>query len=83
MYNRFKLYGWPTDELEKNWAKSYTFKDGIVTPISKLGGKLNAPVYFTLPDTDINRSFLIIDKEKNTPKAYPRKAGTPSKEPLK
>lgn len=51
--------------------------------ISKLGGKLQAPVLFSLPDTDISRSFLIIDKEKNTPKAYPRKAGTPSKEPLK
>lgn len=40
MYNRFKYYGWPTDELEKNWAKNYTFKDGIVTPINKLGGRL-------------------------------------------
>ncbi len=51
--------------------------------IKKLGGSLNKPVYFSLPNTDINRSFLIINKEKNTPKAYPRKAGTPSKEPLK
>ena len=51
--------------------------------INKLGGKLLKPVLFSLPDTDISRSFLIIDKEKNTPKAYPRKAGTPSKEPLK
>ena len=50
--------------------------------ISKLGGDLKNPVYFSLPDTDINRSFIIIDKVKNTPKAYPRKAGTPSKEPL-
>ena len=57
--------------------------DASGSAISKKGGKINAPVYFTLPDTDINRSFLIIDKEKNTPKAYPRKAGTPSKEPLK
>lgn len=51
--------------------------------ITKLGGKLQKPIYFSLPDTDISRSFLIINKEKNTPKAYPRKAGTPSKEPLK
>ena len=50
--------------------------------ISKLGGDLKNPVYFSLPDTDINRSFIIIDKVKNTPKVYPRKAGTPSKEPL-
>jgi 16S rRNA (guanine527-N7)-methyltransferase len=51
--------------------------------INKLGGNLRKPVLFSLPDTDISRSFLIINKEKNTPKAYPRKAGTPSKEPLK
>ncbi|MCR5224214.1 MAG: 16S rRNA (guanine(527)-N(7))-methyltransferase RsmG [Bacilli bacterium] len=51
--------------------------------IKKLGGRMNKPVYFSLPETDISRSFLIINKEKNTPKAYPRKAGTPSKEPLK
>ena len=51
--------------------------------IQKLGGSMEEPVYFSLPDTDISRSFLIINKEKNTPKAYPRKAGTPSKEPLK
>lgn len=51
--------------------------------INKLGGNLSKPVLFSLPNTDISRSFLIINKAKNTPKAYPRKAGTPSKEPLK
>ena len=51
--------------------------------ISKLGGSMKAPVYFSLPNTDINRSFIIINKTKATPKTYPRKAGTPSKEPLK
>ena len=51
--------------------------------IQKLGGSMEEPVYFSLPDTDISRSFIIIDKKKSTPKAYPRKAGTPSKEPLK
>ena len=51
--------------------------------IQKLGGSMEEPVYFSLPDTDISRSFIIIDKKKSTPKVYPRKAGTPSKEPLK
>ncbi|SET29779.1 16S rRNA (guanine527-N7)-methyltransferase [Pseudobutyrivibrio sp. C4] len=51
--------------------------------IQKLGGSMEELVYFSLPDTDISRSFIIIDKKKSTPKAYPRKAGTPSKEPLK
>ena len=50
--------------------------------INKLGGSLNKPVIFNLPNTDISRSFLIINKDKSTPKVYPRKAGTPSKEPL-
>ena len=30
----------------------------------------------------MNRTFVWIKKEKNTPKKYPRKAGLPSKEPL-
>ena len=66
--------------------KSGDIKDEIElsgSAITKLGGKMNNPSYFNLPDTDISRSFIIIDKVKNTPKAYPRKAGTPSKEPLK
>ena len=38
---------------------------------------------FQLPDTDIQRSFVVIGKTKNTQKRYPRKAGMPTKEPLK
>lgn len=51
--------------------------------ISILGGKLDNVVKFQLPGTDINRSFTKIEKIKNTGKKYPRKAGLPSKEPLK
>ncbi len=51
--------------------------------IKKLGGAVRKVEKFTLPNSDYDRSFVIITKEKNTPKAYPRKAGTPSKEPLK
>ncbi len=50
--------------------------------IGKLGGSLQKPIYFYLPDTDIERSFLIINKNSATPKVYPRKPGTPGKEPL-
>ena len=66
--------------------KSGDIKDEIDasgSAVKKLGGTMKEPMYFTIPETDISRSFLIINKEKNTPKAYPRKAGTPSKEPLK
>lgn len=51
--------------------------------IEKLGGKINSIEKFLLPNTDIARSFILISKDKTTPKAYPRKAGTPGKDPLK
>lgn len=50
--------------------------------ISILGGKVSKVHKFQLPYSDLQRSFVVIDKVKKTPKAYPRKAGTPSKDPL-
>lgn len=50
--------------------------------IKILGGKLEEVIKFQLPDTEINRSFVKINKIENTAKKYPRKAGLPSKEPL-
>ncbi len=50
--------------------------------ISMLGGKIKSQVEFTLPDSDIYRNLFIIEKSKETPKKFPRKAGLPSKEPL-
>ena len=50
--------------------------------IHLLGGKLDRVYKFSLPDSNIERSFVMIDKVSNTPKRYPRKAGTPGKEPL-
>ena len=50
--------------------------------ISMLGGKIKSQVEFTLPDSDIYRNLFIIEKAKETPKKFPRKAGLPSKEPL-
>lgn len=48
-----------------------------------LGGKIEKIEKFVLPETEIQRSLIKIRKEKNTGKKYPRKAGMPSKEPLK
>lgn len=48
-----------------------------------LGGQEKEILKFQLPNTEMNRSFVVIEKIKQTPKAYPRKAGTPSKEPIK
>lgn len=47
-----------------------------------LGGKITEIDSFSLPGTDIKRSLICITKVNNTPGQYPRKAGTPSKEPL-
>lgn len=50
--------------------------------ISLLGGRVKGQVEFTLPDSDIYRNLFVIDKIKETPERFPRKAGLPSKEPL-
>lgn len=47
-----------------------------------LGGKIRDVVYFSLPDSEIQRSLVVIEKVKSTSGKYPRKAGTPLKEPL-
>ena len=51
--------------------------------ISILGGKLTSVDKFQLPDSDLRRALVCIKKGKDTPKKYPRKAGTPAKLPLK
>lgn len=51
--------------------------------VSILGGKVEEVVKFQLPGTNIGRSFVKIHKIKETKKKYPRKAGMPTKEPLK
>lgn len=50
--------------------------------IAMLGGNLEQVKKFFLPDTEYQRSFVIVDKIKHTKRKYPRKAGTPSKMPL-
>lgn len=52
-------------------------------PIKILGGKIENVVQFSLPGTEVSRSFVVIGKKKETAKKYPRNAGKPSKEPLK
>lgn len=47
-----------------------------------LGGKVIDQIDFTLPFSDIYRNLLVIRKCNSTPKQYPRKAGTASKNPL-
>ena len=51
--------------------------------ISILGGKLEKVEKSGLESFGLDHRILFIKKVKNTPAKYPRKAGTPSKEPLK
>ncbi len=50
--------------------------------ISVLGGEVEDQIEFQLPYSEIYRNLFVIAKKKNTPKMYPRKAGTPAKEPI-
>lgn len=50
--------------------------------IEVLGGEIEKIDTITLPKSDIKRKIIIIKKVKNTPSKYPRKAGTPAKEPI-
>lgn len=50
--------------------------------IEILGGKVVTQHEFLLPNSDIYRTLLKIQKIAPTPKKYPRKAGLPSKDPL-
>ena len=50
--------------------------------IEILGGTIEKVEEITLEDTDITRKLVIVKKIKETPKKYPRKAGTPNKEPI-
>ncbi len=51
--------------------------------IEVLGGKIVNIEKLLLPNSDIERNIIIIEKVKQTPKQYPRKAGIPAKEPIK
>ena len=51
--------------------------------IKTLGGKIENIDEFYLPDSDIKRNIIIIKKVEKTPGRFPRKPGTPAKEPIK
>lgn len=50
--------------------------------IQVLGGSVEKVEEIILPKTDMKRMIVVIEKKKETPKQYPRKAGTPSKNPI-
>ena len=50
--------------------------------IKILGGRIEKVNKFEIPESDLGRSIIIVKKEKITPSKFPRKPGTPAKEPL-
>ena len=50
--------------------------------IKILGGEIEKIDEFRLPDSNIERTLIIIRKIKEMPKQYPRNAGKPAKEPI-
>ena len=50
--------------------------------IEILGGRIEKVDTILLESTNIERKIVIIEKIKSTPEKYPRKAGTPVKEPI-
>ena len=51
--------------------------------INILGGEIVDKCIVSLPCSDMERIFVNILKDKTTPKKYPRKAGTPLKDPIR
>ena len=56
---------------------------GAKGAIHLLGGKLESANEFLLPRSDVSRTICIVKKVEPTSRKYPRKAGVPSKQPLK
>lgn len=51
--------------------------------IQVLGGEKVSETELTLPNSDEERTLILIKKIKQTPKKYPRQAGTPRRKPIK
>lgn len=65
--------------------KSENISEEIVesnAAIGKLGGKIIDIKTIKIPNSDIARKIVIIEKIKKMENMYPRKAGTPAKKPL-
>lgn len=56
--------------------------DAGMRAVDVLGGKVEEKIDLKIPGTDVSRCLIKIRKERKTDKRYPRKAGTPGKEPI-
>jgi 16S rRNA (guanine527-N7)-methyltransferase len=56
--------------------------DEAKSAIKVLGGEVSSLHTFNLPEEKSERSIISIAKKRQTPKKFPRKPGTPNKEPI-
>lgn len=56
--------------------------DCATKAIEVLGGRLRETQSYKLPSSDITHYIIVIEKIKETPARYPRKAGKPTTEPI-
>jgi len=63
-------------------ASAFDETNAAAKAIDALGGELFAIEEITLPTLDNPRYLVVIDKVAVTPKRYPRKAGTPARQPI-
>ena len=75
-----KVGGYFAAYKSDNISREITNSDNA---IKKLGGKIKEIKEIHIPGTNIIRKIVIIEKTEPTNGKYPRKAGKPSKEPLK
>lgn len=68
--------------IAQKGPKAYEEVSKSEKAISILGGEIVDTIDVKLPFTEIKHTLVIIKKIKQTPKKYPRKAGTPTKKPI-
>lgn len=56
--------------------------DDATEAIQILGGELQDVLTVELPGVEQAHTLIVIEKIKRTPKSYPRRAGTPTKQPI-
>jgi len=63
-------------------AMKGSLEEEAESAIDKMGGTIVKKQRIILPKSDYHRNLIFIEKKRNTPSIYPRKAGTPTKRPL-
>ncbi len=77
-----KFISYKSDKVNMEIEGNRTEIEEAEHAISVLGGKLTEQREFTLPYSYIYRNLIVVEKNRPTPKQYPRKAGTAAKKPI-